>query len=222
MGAKGRTAAHAQTRTFDRAEGADRSTPKPGGGEIVFERLVLPLAGLPVLLIVAWLRVRAGVSSRKAAAEFALGLYALLVASVVFLPVHVDLARLTFSARPPTSAGVEWLNVVPLRTIGRLSRGTSTEFVWAAGNLALLVPLGVLAPMALLQLRDWRRFIPVAVGTAMLIEGVQFLELATGSAFRSVDIDDVILNTLGALLGFALFSAAARIVHGAGTRRKLI
>jgi glycopeptide antibiotics resistance protein len=180
----------------------------------VFERLLLPLAGLPVLLIIAWLRVRSGMSRRKTAAEFALGLYALLAASVVFLPVHVDLTRLTFSMRPPTSAGTEWINAVPLRTIGRLGRGTFTEFVWAAGNVLLLVPLGVLAPVAFPQLRDWRRFVPIALGTAALIEGVQFLELVTRSAFRSVDIDDVILNTLGALLGFALFSVAARIVHG--------
>lgn len=190
-----------------------RSDRETGEGEVVRQRLLLPLAGLPFLLVLAWRRIRSGVRWRNAALETAFGLYALLAASMVFLPVFIDPSVRAAHAESAARFGSDWFNPVPFHTIGALlRRGTYTQVTLAAGNLGLLLPLGVLAPAAFLRLRGWRAFLAAAAGTAVFIEAVQFLERVAGVAFRSVDIDDVILNTLGAVVGFVLFSVIAWIV----------
>lgn len=72
------------------------------------------------------------------------------------------------------------------------------------GNIAMFAPLGFMLP---LLWRNWSGFKVFFAGMAfsVLIETVQFF---TG---RGTDIDDVILNTLGAIVGYILFSLLRRI-----------
>ena len=73
------------------------------------------------------------------------------------------------------------------------------------GNLAVFVPLG-LFPALLFRGASWRRSTLVGLATSVLVEVGQYF-LA-----RSTDIDDVILNTLGAMCGFWLWLVLARLV----------
>ena len=82
----------------------------------------------------------------------------------------------------------------------------------AAGNVALFFPLGILLPLVWSRLRFWRG-IQIAIGLSIGIELVQYLSRAWGS-YRSADVNDVVLNTLGACLGLALV-ALLRLRHGA-------
>ena len=173
-------------------------------------RLFATLLGLPVLLVVAFFRIRSGARWGTAALEFVVGAYALLVASMVFLPVFLDPAERARQALSAARFGLDWFNPVPFRTIGALvARATSTQRSLAIANTIMLLPLGVLVPVAFPWFRDWRRFVVLALGASVAIEFGQYLQRALGVAFRSVDIDDVILNTLGAVLGFAIFCAGA-------------
>ena len=74
------------------------------------------------------------------------------------------------------------------------------------GNLALLAPLGIFLPV----LFDWTRrvFKVLAIG-ALVSLTIESFQLAL--AVRVFDIDDVIINTLGALLGFGVFAALNRL-----------
>ena len=73
------------------------------------------------------------------------------------------------------------------------------------GNVALFLPLGFLLPVSDRGC-SFKRLLLVAVCFSLSIEAIQFVFLFLGNA-RAVDIDDVILNTLGACLGFALYKA---------------
>lgn len=132
--------------------------------------------------------------------------YAGWVISVTLFPVLVD----------PGEWGIgferSWLtsvNLVPLRTItlylesdlGRVAR------INLLGNLALLVPFGALGPLLWKRLDSWRMVLGVGVATSVIIEVLQF-----GRRFvnllpdmRSTDIDDIILNAIGALVGYGAF-----------------
>lgn len=66
------------------------------------------------------------------------------------------------------------------------------------GNLAVFVPLGFL-PALLFRKPTWRRSVLVGFGISLLVECGQYL------VCRTTDIDDVILNTLGALCGYWIF-----------------
>jgi glycopeptide antibiotics resistance protein len=93
---------------------------------------------------------------------------------------------------------------VPFRTIGtQLAHGLErSEARQLLGNMALFAPLGFLLPFAL---RSFRRAWPtllVAAGLSALIE-TTYQALLPG---HSTDVDDVILDSVGAALGFLAFT----------------
>jgi len=71
----------------------------------------------------------------------------------------------------------------------------------ARGNAMLFFPLGILMPLVWRRLRFWRA-IQIAIAVSVSIELVQYL--STGWSNRNADVNDVILNVLGACLGLAI------------------
>ncbi len=67
-------------------------------------------------------------------------------------------------------------------------------------NILMFVPLGFLMPIAFPKLRSFWRMSLCALGITVLIEIVQYF---TG---RSADIDDVIMNTVGGMIGFGIYA----------------
>jgi hypothetical protein len=80
-------------RTLDRAKTSTIHIEQSETGSTMRLRLLVTLLGLPVLVFVAFLRVRSGVRWGKAALEVTFGMYALLVATTVSSARH----RLGFS-----------------------------------------------------------------------------------------------------------------------------
>jgi glycopeptide antibiotics resistance protein len=74
----------------------------------------------------------------------------------------------------------------------------------ARGNVLLFFPLGILMPLVWTHLRFWRG-IQIAIALSFSIELVQYVSSAWGS-YRSADVNDLILNVLGACLGLAFVS----------------
>ena len=74
----------------------------------------------------------------------------------------------------------------------------------ARGNVMLFFPLGILMPLVWRHLRFWKG-IQIAIALSCSIELLQYLSSAWGS-YRAADVNDVILNVLGACLGLALVS----------------
>jgi glycopeptide antibiotics resistance protein len=103
------------------------------------------------------------------------------------------------------------MSFVPFRTIGtQLSHGLERyEAKQLLGNIALFIPLGFLLPCAL---RSFRRAWPtllVAAGLSVLIETTQ-----APLPGHSTDVDDVILNTIGAAAGYLAFlMIVSTVIH---------
>ena len=64
-------------------------------------------------------------------------------------------------------------------------------------NIAMFLPLGVLLPLAVKRFRRWFWMLTAGVGTSLVIELLQYV-LGRGQA----DVDDLICNVLGAMLGY--------------------
>jgi glycopeptide antibiotics resistance protein len=78
------------------------------------------------------------------------------------------------------------------------------------GNIVLGIPFGLLLPVLAPRARGLFRVVVITALTMLLVELVQGA-LVTGRAF---DIDDVILNTFGAMLGYLLLGRRlGRAVH---------
>ncbi|WP_394803845.1 VanZ family protein [Muriventricola aceti] len=100
---------------------------------------------------------------------------------------------------PPVDWQIQWdtLQLTPFQEIIRAFRGPWVMFLMVA-NIGIFCPIGFFP--ALLW-RGWRWWKSALVGlcTSVFIEFVQFF------IGRSSDVDDVILNTAGTLVGFWIF-----------------
>lgn len=70
------------------------------------------------------------------------------------------------------------------------------------GNILMFIPLGIFLPW-LYNKTFWQTMLIAAMASS-LIEFIQYLNMFLGY-YRYVDIDDVLLNTLGAITGFWLY-----------------
>jgi glycopeptide antibiotics resistance protein len=115
----------------------------------------------------------------------------------------VALGVITLRALPETGGTSSW---IPFVTIWRVltESGVSSYFKIGSlvGNVALFVPLGWLLPMTWPQLRSLQRVLVAAAACSIAIELVQF-----AIPGRSPATDDVLLNTLGGLIGAIMFFA---------------
>lgn len=117
------------------------------------------------------------------------------------------------------------LNLQPFRTIGNYwNILTNKDYYldkWGAysiyryyarhsainilGNVALFIPLGVFLPLLWRKMRKWWK---TWLTTLVIMTGVEVLQLFTLTG--SCDVDDLILNLLGAALGYGLFCVMRR------------
>jgi glycopeptide antibiotics resistance protein len=73
-------------------------------------------------------------------------------------------------------------------------------FINLVGNVVMFIPLGFFQPYLFLKLRRWYKTLLCTIVLILVIECVQYL-----TGLGSCDVDDLILNTLGALLGYGLW-----------------
>lgn len=98
-------------------------------------------------------------------------------------------------------------NFVPFRTIGEYigalqngSMNRSIPIQNLLGNFLLFLPMGVYLPFLFAKMRSFRRTIFTVLGVLI---GIELLQMLT--RLGSFDIDDLILNLAGAMLGYGLY-----------------
>ena len=78
------------------------------------------------------------------------------------------------------------------------------------GNFVMLLPLGIYLPLFYTRLRKVYSFFAVLLICFLVSASIELLQLAT--SYRSADIDDVILNTLGGGTGFIIYLLIKTII----------
>lgn len=166
-------------------------------------------------------RVAVNVRGRRRGRRASFGRELLLASFVVYLAL---LAAVTVVPLPVSRAGrpgADAINLVPVRrtqrclTVGLEDVPESVHFclVNVLGNVALFAPLGFMAPLISGKFRSLWRVVALALLVSVAIELTQLLARSAG-VYRAVDVDDVILNVLGACLGYACFAALVRKNRG--------
>ncbi|HVX52108.1 MAG TPA: VanZ family protein [Chitinophagaceae bacterium] len=107
-------------------------------------------------------------------------------------------------------------NLVPFNTIlpyllGK--KGFVIAFINLAGNIFLLVPVGFLVPVVYNGI-TWKKSLVLAVATGFAVEGTQAV-LHVGI----FDIDDVLLNGLGAMAGYWLFTVLIKLARSIKSKK---
>lgn len=143
--------------------------------------------------------------------RFAARLLAMLCAFALMVAFAVVLAKLTLQPSPASEA-LTHTNLRPGRSLrAYLDQPELRDAVrQIGGNLLLGVPFGILVPVLAPHTRGVLRVLLLTATVMLLVEFAQGA-LVTGRAF---DIDDVILNTTGALIGYVLLGRRlSRAVH---------
>lgn len=118
-------------------------------------------------------------------AVYAVGIYYFTGAGTVY-----DLFTYGGEIRP------EQINLLPFsRTIDGTAYGL---------NVVLFLPFGLLSPWFCDRMAGWKKVLAGGFALSLLIEVSQLLNN------RSTDVDDLILNTLGALAGWVLYRVLRR------------
>jgi glycopeptide antibiotics resistance protein len=108
------------------------------------------------------------------------------------------------------------VNLIPLKSIGHDLRAGGRDLVINfLGNLVVFLPMGVLVPSMVGGDRPGWRVAAASFGLSLAIEVLQGV-----SGRRVADIDDVILNTIGGVIGYGLWRGYGLMVDRIGRRRR--
>lgn len=105
-------------------------------------------------------------------------------------------------------------NLVPFKEIGRFLRyrevlGMKAVLLNIVGNVAAFVPFGVFLPIFSARSRKLWRTVYYSFELSLLVEVLQLV-------FRvgSFDVDDLLLNTVGGMLGFLVYAFTMHVWRG--------
>ncbi len=103
------------------------------------------------------------------------------------------------------------MNLQPFREIARFWNyrdilGSKAVALNLLGNVIGFMPFGLVLPV---MHRSFRSFFRAVLLTATFSVAVELLQLLTRTG--SMDVDDLILNTLGGILGYAVFALCNHI-----------
>ena len=148
-------------------------------------------AGRPRPVLPAWLAWTAAAG------------YAAALALVTLAPVRLrsDFGRYHNNWKPQLVP--IWNLVANLRDGDRVL----TTLAGAAGNVALFLPFGFLLPLLATRMDRWWRTVGAGFVVSASIEATQL----GFPGLRRPDVNDMLMNTLGAALGFAAYRLAAML-----------
>lgn len=132
------------------------------------------------------------------------------VYQLLFLSYTTVLMWELFFGKYRSHGGLRRYNLDPFKTISRYIEnyetfGLSIILVNLAGNIVAFMPLGFLLPLIFKRTDRLINITLITMLTSMTAEICQYLFNVGG-----LDIDDVILNTVGGVLGYIIYSLLRR------------
>ena len=99
------------------------------------------------------------------------------------------------------------INLLPL--VHLFGYDNVRDIIWnVVGNAVMFIPTGIVLPIVYRRLNSlWK----AAAAGAFISLCIEILQLPFPS--RASDIDDLVLNTLGAAAGYGIFAACKRLKH---------
>lgn len=156
--------------------------------------VVVPLAAATSAVLLGLLHRRARLTPPRAAVALALCVYAAGVVANTVFPIYLD---------KPAREGA-WnahLQLVPI---------VGYELDDALINVGVFVPLGILVALVLAR-PSWLRVTVVVAGLSLTIEVVQLVTAHRLGGGHVADVNDLLFNVAGGVLGFALLRTLERV-----------
>lgn len=168
---------------------------------IDFDAVIIFFVGMYAIAKLAGFVTRRSIfdaSLRIELARFLLGLYIMALLGITLFPIEL----------PPMQMDAGFAEYVNFQLLSFLKEGWSMSSVMKVlGNILLFVPAYPLAVLSGMSEKRWYQALLVIAAFSLSIETIQFVENVTGlSGFygRVSDVNDLFLNTLGGMTGFAV------------------
>lgn len=98
------------------------------------------------------------------------------------------------------------LNIIPFKSItGTWLMSERKKITQIIANVLMFVPLGFILPVAFKKIRIWGR---TSICVILFSFSIEFIQYFIG---RSADIDDLMLNTLGGILGYLIYYTFSKL-----------
>jgi glycopeptide antibiotics resistance protein len=93
---------------------------------------------------------------------------------------------------------INWIPLVRLRDFSR----KQDLLLNVVGNAVMFIPSGIILPVVYPRLNRFWKVLLAGIGLSLAIELLQL-----PFSVRASDVDDLLLNTLGAILGYGIYAA---------------
>jgi glycopeptide antibiotics resistance protein len=170
---------------------------------------------LAILLFTTWRNRKRGWKALSGIILF--GLYIIAVVGVIFFPISIPLNWPNNLSWEETLRNLYRTNLSPLYFLSITRHPFSLKWLLVdfGLNAILTIPFGF--GLGTLHRPKWLKLCLWAVLIGLTLEGIQLIvKLGLGTFYHTVDINDVILNALGVILGYGIF----RIIQSIGYKLK--
>ncbi|MGH1042142.1 MULTISPECIES: VanZ family protein [Bacillus cereus group] len=156
------------------------------------------------------MKSKKGVNWWKELISFLFAIYIGMVVAITLFPIPIGF---------PT--GIEnirlSINIIPfasiIKDIGKIGIAYDGDVLFmiglivrnVGGNILLLMPLGFLAPIIWDKFKKIKNTILLGLAISISIELLQLIESLFSSWIRITDIDDVICNVIGSIVGYFIY-----------------
>lgn len=115
------------------------------------------------------------------------------------------------------TSGAWGVNLVPFRTIKNYIKysGFLHTMINIVGNIIIFVPFGILVAEIFPNTRKSSHIFLISVSTSFFVEFIQFF------IGRSVDIDDLMLNVCGSMIGYFIWKKFLRFKFAKKKRKRI-
>ncbi len=173
--------------------------------KITFLSAEIAFAGIWLLVrILVWIKNRK-INWKREALLLLMFVNLAVIIRFVFFPralVEGHIQPLVFD---PETAWPFRINMVPF--VHLFQYGNTRDIIWnVVGNTAMFIPSGIVLPVVYKKLDNFGKVVAAGAFISLCIE---ILQLPFAS--RATDIDDLIMNTLGVVIGYGIYSAARKV-----------
>ncbi|MBU5336587.1 VanZ family protein [Intestinibacter bartlettii] len=177
---------------------------------ILREMILMPAL---VIYMILFLAIRKKTSKQKLFVGSMIYFISVFIIMMTLFPMPVDPVVL----QNHRDLGLQYTNnIVPFQMMYNIIKSESIAgaIYQIGGNFIMLLPLGYLIPMVTDKKIDLQKAILIMCCIALCIESTQFMiGQILNFNYRCFDIDDIILNASGGILGYIMFTKTYPILN---------
>ncbi|HHT87999.1 MAG TPA: hypothetical protein GX002_03185 [Clostridiales bacterium] len=141
-------------------------------------------------------------------------IYLMMLINVAFFPIPIQ--KEVISVLKETNSNAKAVNITPFHSIiqtVKTNPSIELKLLQLIGNIVLILPITFYIPLVYNRVNNLKKALILSIIIAILIEMMQFvIGRVIGYYYRIIDIDDIILNVFGGIVGYICMLPVKKII----------